>query len=901
MRVLTAIHKILHDKGASGPSAERLAASRLPAGDPVGVPVPVRRMLCCGVTVLFSFVVGSASVCSAELPRDNDVAREVYFDGLRERGLYSLAETVCLTQLERSELTLPERTAIIIELSRTFAAHATVSATFDEQAELLQRARVVIDELLAGSARHPRRVLLEAQSAFVAASEVEVLRWQNELSPLGGESREKALLLSAGLLLTFDDLIERMTEELRNRPRIGDTSRLSPYRMRGLKRVAEYRLGMLLLDRARLFDARSPDRAETLLAARERFRDLAGGEPDETVTLQSQLGLITATRLSGDATAALRMAEAVLTDEPPTEIGDEAVAEKVESLLALGRTTDAADELREFRRDPTAATGRLLFLNVQVLLELAAIAETKGDSELAGELGSEAAAFAARAATELPGYWSLRARRLISAGDAADEFGTEAAPHIERGRSFFAAGQVADAIASYRAGWKLLRDSERIEQAGEIGYTLGSLLLNEGRFADAEVVLHDVATLAGKTPRAAQADFLRLFALARLYQRQPSRSRREAYVAALEHHRSAYPEAASFGDATWMLARLQELRLQTTLALRLYAEIPRDHVRHPEAVVATARCGETILDRLRNLEKPRADWEAAIMGELAEHVRPLTNSDAPLTPHQLELLLRTARMLLSFEQPDFTSADRLLDRVINAEPAALATTDDPPTDQTTARASMAAIQQTARALKVVSLSGIGQQLEARLLLTRIGTSQPESLANVLKVLGDASASRIDAATSAAFGELQVRAMERSAVDIDTLPIDRQIPLRLALADAHEQSRRPGAAARELAIVAQARPDDESLKRRLARLQLASGERPLVAKAKVTWRRFENQSKAGTNDWLEARRRVIECCVALGQSEEAARLLKVTRLLYPNGGTPETREALDRLATDQQSP
>lgn len=890
MRVLTAIREVLCDGGASGPHAEQLAGCRVPA----------RQTQCCFAVVLTSLIVCSASVGTAELPRDNDVARERYFDGLRERGLYSLAETVCLTALQRSELTLPERTDLAIELSRTFAAHAAVSPSFDEQAELLQRGRVIIDELLAASARHPRRVVLEAQSAFVAASEVEVLGWQNELSPLGGSSREKALLLSEGLLTTFADLIERMTEELRNRPRGGDTSRLSPYRMRGLKRVAEYRLGMLLLDRAKLFESLSADRAETLLAARERFRDLAGGEPTESITQRSQLGLITATRLSGDTTAALAMADVLMADQPPPEIRLEAIAEKVEALLALGRTTDAADELREFRRNPAAATGRLLFLNVQVLLDLSTVAGEKGDPNLATELHKEAVAFAARAAAEFPGYWSLRARRLISAGDVADEFGPEAAPHIERGRSFFAAGQVEDAISSFRTGWKLLVESERIEQAAEIGYTLGSLLLNEGHFADAEVVLQDVASLAAETPRAAQADFLRSFALARLYRRQPSRSRREAYVAALEHHRSAYPEAESYGEATWMLARLQELRLQTTLALRLYSEIPDEHVRHPEAVVAVARCGETVLDRLRKLEKPRADWEAAIMGELAEHVRPLTNSDSSLTPQQAELLLRTARLLMGFEQPDFASADRLLDRVLDAQPAPAATTGDPATELSVAKASVAAIQQTARALKVVSLSGTGQQLEARLLLTRIGTSQPDSLADVLKVLGDASAANIDAETSAAFGELQVRAMERSSVDIDTLSITRQIPLRLALADAHEQSRMPGSAARELAIVAQARPDDESLKRRLARLQLASGERELVEQAKVAWRGFERQAKAGTDDWLEARRRVIECCVELEQADEAAKLLKVTMLLYPDGGTPETREALDRLAADQQS-
>ncbi len=325
---LTNDRKRLRIDNDSWPALPRAFDSTLEWSIPMRVLTAIRPAFrCSGVrrspaTLLGVLVVSAvALLCyespfAAELPRDNDAAREIYFDGLRERGLYSLAETVCLTQLEQSEMTLPERTAIVVELSRTFAAHAAVSPAFEDQSELLQQARFVIDDLLASSALHPQRLLLEAQSAFVAASEVEVLRWQNELSPLPGKSREQALQLSGSLLLTFADLIERMTDELRNRPRAASSERLSPYRIRGLKRTTEYRLGMVLLDRARLLEDGSADQAEALLAAKDQFRDLAGGEPEATITTQSQLALITVTRLSGDATVALRMCETLLEDQP---------------------------------------------------------------------------------------------------------------------------------------------------------------------------------------------------------------------------------------------------------------------------------------------------------------------------------------------------------------------------------------------------------------------------------------------------------------------------------------------------------------------------------------------------------------------------------------------------------
>lgn len=862
--------------------------------------VPGGRPLALVLISLCSFCSCLRTGQTGELPATNTEARQRYFDGLRERNLYSLAETVCLTELTGRDLTLADRTELVIELSRTFAAHAASITAFDEQAELLQRARLVIDELLAESALHPQRVVLEAQSAFVAASEVELLRWQYELSPRKSDVRDRGLQLSGGLLETFDDLLVRMTRELRNRPRRSDTERLSPYRMRGLKRVTEYRLGMLLLDRARLFAPASPDQAELLLAAQTRFRDLAGGDHHDPVTLQSQLGLIAATRLNGDTAAARRLCDAFIEDDPPAVYLREATAELAETLLTDGAVTEAAAVLRDSRRDPRSASGRLLCLNVQVLLRLAAVAEEKGETDLGAELRSEARSFAAQTGLEAPGYWAHRARRLVETDELVAQYGLQAAPHIQQGRSEYGAGQIRQAIDSYRTGWNLLRDSERTEQAIEIGYALGSLLVNEEQYREAESVLAQVTADAADHPRRAQADFLRLFALARLYRQQPTRSRRETYTQALENHREQYRNAESFADATWMLARLQEVRRQTTAALRLYTEIPEQHALHTQALVGIARCGQTILARLKRLGRDRSDWQSAILSELAPDVRTLTDSDDPVTPVERELLMRTATLLMTLDEPDFQSADRLLDRVLQSETASSGTGGETVTPPTAAPQDTGTFHNDALALKVVSLAGTGRSLDARLQLDQVGSTRPESLAVILQLLGDISTDSLAPDTKAVLGALQVRTMELSSVDLDAMPVDEQIPLRLALTDAHEQTGHPAAAARELAVVAAARPDDLSLHRRLAVLQLRSDEPELIRQSREIWRRLESQARAGSDAWMDARRHVIECSLALGESEEAAKLLKITTLLYPNKGTPETREALASLAAEQQS-
>lgn len=59
-------------------------------------------------------------------------------------------------------------------------------------------------------------------------------------------------------------------------------------------------------------------------------------------------------------------------------------------------------------------------------------------------------------------------------------------------------------------------------------------------------------------------------------------------------------------------------------------------------------------------------------------------------------------------------------------------------------------------------------------------------------------------------------------------------------------------------------------------------------------RRERQWKAGSEDWLNARIEVVKGLRSAGRAEEACRLLKTTRLLYPKQGTPVQRQTLAEL-------
>ena len=84
-----------------------------------------------------------------------------YFEQLRQRGLFSLAEGEAISRLTADNLSLAPRTSYSIELSKTLTEHAGFVS--DEQREdLWGRARSVIQDLLDEDRTNPRAILLLA-------------------------------------------------------------------------------------------------------------------------------------------------------------------------------------------------------------------------------------------------------------------------------------------------------------------------------------------------------------------------------------------------------------------------------------------------------------------------------------------------------------------------------------------------------------------------------------------------------------------------------------------------------------------------------------------------------------------------------------------------------------------
>ena len=149
-------------------------------------------------------------------PRSDYDAFRLYFDGLLERRLFSLAETVCLRKLNDQTLSRTERGQYTIELCRSLTEHAAFVGSLDEQNDLFDRARNLVNETLAGRNDHPLQTTLAAQALMATAREVELLRLRFELDPLDPAPRDRGRLLSDMLVPQFEKLDEQLREEVRH-------------------------------------------------------------------------------------------------------------------------------------------------------------------------------------------------------------------------------------------------------------------------------------------------------------------------------------------------------------------------------------------------------------------------------------------------------------------------------------------------------------------------------------------------------------------------------------------------------------------------------------------------------------------------------------------------------------
>ncbi len=834
---------------------------------------------------LVLFIVGWPAQGLAQ-PPENLQAK--YFSGLRERGLYQLAEDYARQQLRRDDLLATERLELTIELSRTLADHAAHAADSREQARLWAEARRILQKRL--ESNPPQRLFVKFQAAALDALQGRSLRYQVQLAPHDRVIRQRATELLNRSVSSLRDLRSQINQErqaISERP--AETAQYSIAELDGLDERSREREASVLVDLGIIMPPDSPDRADALIVAENLLRKLPQLKylPTTGRAGENHLLLARCLRLRGNHTSALEVLALFSKPGQSASLQNRATAERIRTHLNMGRAEQAAGVIDEVLVSGQSLTEELSYLNVEILAHQWNQAAKESPPAVAERLLKQLHERADKVRRETGGYWGARAWATWEFAQESAELGPELAGIIRTARAWYAHQKITAAIEEYATAASAAFRAGRPDLAFDLAFTRASLQLRAKQFAAAENSLAELVNRFPENPRAAQTSLLRAYALGQVYNKQRSKSRREAYTDALEEHRRRFAGDLTAASATWMLAQLQEQRLQFSVALQLYQSIPADHKRHADAQIAIARCYEQILSRLRALKQRDQDWRERAIKDLTAYLPNRTVPLPSLSESQSGVATYLARIYLIADQPDFAEADELLEWVFQSRPPPRTSTLTDRMRRTLARAGQ---------LRVVSLAGQRKPDEAAKMLDQLSETEP---AEMLRIL-DGLSQLVDVAggdVGRDLGRLQLQAVEKLQPRRDELTPTQARRLDQCRAQAYVATGRIDDAVKLYDSLRKSAPRDRSLKTAHAEVLLACGTRRCLNQARVLWRELEGSYKSGSKAWLNARFHRALCALELKDYDVCYKLLGIADKLYPDWGGPELQaqaaELLDK--------
>ncbi len=833
--------------------------------------------------IILTVCVGTLTAMSASAEGANFQAQ--YFSGLRQRGLFEIAETYGREQLGRNDLVFEERLELTLELARTLADHAVHSAQPNQQSLLWTEARETLNRLI--STDPPQVLQLQFQAADLDAMQGRSLRYQVQLSPYDQVLRESATQLLKKSITGFHELQQLAQQKLEAIQQTNDLS--SPYtkpQLNGLELQAKQREAAVLVDLGMVLPDQSPDRAVALLDAEKRLNELpklkytpAPGKAGELHLLLAQ-----SLRMRGRHDQALRVLAMFSKPGVETAIGDRATAERIRVLLSLGRTDEAAKVIDDFVLAGRTLPGELAFLDVQILSEQWKKSAVDGPPTAATGLLQQLQERAKKVRRETGGYWGERAWSLWELSEESAKLGPELALQIRSARALYSHGKITAAIEEYATAASSAFQSGQPDLAFDLAFTRASLQLRAKQFSAAENAFGELLNRFPDNPRAAETSLLRAYALGQVYNKHRTKSRREAYTAALEKHRNDFAEDPTAASATWMLAQLQEQRLQTSVALGLYQSIPSSDKRKNEAQIAVARCYDKILSRLRALNRPVEDWRRRAVVELNSYLPERSEPRRKLNEPQSVVATYLARVYLNAQNPEFAEADLLLEWVFES----LAQQED-----STLSESVRKILATATQLRIVSLAGQQQLEQAGKLLNQLSQTEPAEMLRILNGLSQL----VDIADEAGrrdLGILQLQAVEKLEPRRDQLTPPQSQRLDQCRAQAYVATGRIDDAVELYETLRKASPKDRDLQTNQAQVLVTCGSRRCLKQGRKLWQELEASYKSGSKQWLNARYYRALCAYELDDFDVCYKLLGIAAQLYPDLGSPELQAQYQEL-------
>jgi hypothetical protein len=835
-------------------------------------------VLLCAILLLASSVQPAAFAQSAgnsSSQRANQSEDAKLIEGLRLRRLFGLAEQHCQGILQTTELNPTDEAIFTIELIKTKTAQAILRGG-DERASAWQATEETANQFLIDLPEHPRRLLVQVQSALSRLSHGQLLRQELAADIAPESARTTALEQLRQARSQFNETRRTIAKLIpERRARTPAEHELSSEELLTLDNNIAYQLAITNVNRAQLYavDDRL-NRSEALVSVLDDLEDVkrqtSAGQP---LWWESQVLQVECFRLLGrnaDAKATLdRMVDAI---EPDTAEPASLLEQKIRFYSDTGNRSGLLETLQAAARRGAQANSNT------PKLDLARVEAMLGLSDRA--TGKEQEQWLARAAQltriiehQHGGYWGRRAELVLIGSAAADsnsggginemttknngtsDTSAKLDIRIRLAKQAMEKGRFDDAVKAYDVAAQMAKDAGNREQHFTLTVLACQALTKLNRNAAAAERLVELANSNKNYIHASAAHQLGCWNWAQLIAGDSEKQKR--FIELLDQHLLNWPEATTANQAHVWLAGQRQTAKQWKPAFDSYVNVATTSPLFGDAMTRAVYCANQFLkDALNDADSNQQDTAAMAILKQFEN---LTNTSQPNSLAQFQALLAQAEFGL---QHGVTKPTPLI----------------APLEQLITVSTQPAIVGKGQAL-LLAASAHTDSLEpglSRELLGKISKNQAW-LATAENSLAAIALHHPSMATPAA-KTIRVRIIDQAL----TLPLEeRQKTAWLyrqasALSDSGDQSK----ALSTLEGLAEKFPRDATVQIKIARLQseLFGESEPIRPLTK--WRRLAAQLKPHTDNWYEAKLNVAQLLERSGKKEDAKKLLEYLKAIPP---------------------
>ncbi|MCS7306087.1 MAG: hypothetical protein NZ602_13405 [Thermoguttaceae bacterium] len=809
-----------------------------------------------------------------------------FLAGLRERGLYELAERYCQRLLTDKDLPVAGRAEISIELSITLAEKA-LAAPPAHRAKLWQQAQQPLEAFLQQYPQSAWAVQVRLQEALNLLAWGELARQEAELTQAGAEAMEEARHQLRQAIRRLEELL-RVVEGLRResaptagrpiRPPEEPTPPAAHWE--AMAETIRYELARAYRNQAQTYPAASAERADGLLQALKLLEWTARHPTEHPLVWKARVDQIVCLRLLGRWDEAHQSLAHWLEGKPSLEIDLRLQAEKIRLLLAEGKPAEAAALAQQLQKHSV----RSAELDLAVLETYVAqweAAQKAQDAQQAEMLYQRASEQVRLLGQQYGPYWMRRGEVLLAARLGRAPETAQVATLIRAAEGFYRSGKLQEAIQAYDQAQKAAREAGDGAGAFQAGFVAATIYHQQGHHAEALARYRQLAYQWPEHPEAPKAHELAIHHAAELA-KTGSAEALEQYSQLLAEHRRRWPQHPSTNRIRHLAGRLAELRRDWAGAVEAYQEISPSDPDFAQAVQSVGR----VYGQWLAQEKAAGKLVAARAQEAARWFESLIlGPDGRLperwSPAQQAAVLAAARLWLDFTPKGYLQAERLLAAALQACPDA-----DPQW------------KSDAQILWVYCLAASGQTQQAMQVLQEVGTAKPEILLILLEGLGRLSATG-GPEVRPAIANLQLQTIELLQTRQGQLPEAIQRTLVRLHAQALADLGQPAQALAAFRAAAYKYPKDSRIQEMYAQFCTNQPDLALVEEGLRKWQEISRLAPLGSPLWFRAQYGMCLAECRLNRSQQALERIRRLEILYPSMGGPELATQFRRLKTQCQ--